>query len=43
MHIVRASDADHDARLNQAAAASSLFDPVIEEPPRAIIEAVRSP
>lgn len=42
MHIVRASDADHDARLNQAAAASSLFDPVIEERTRAIIEAVRT-
>ena len=42
MHIVRASDADHDARLNQAAAASSLFDPIIEERTRAIIEAVRT-
>ena len=42
MHIVRVSDADHDARLNQAAAASSLFDPVIEERTRTIIEAVRA-
>lgn len=42
MHIVRCTDADYAARLDQAAAASSLFDPVIEERPRAILEAVRT-
>ncbi len=42
MHIVRCTDADYAARLDQAAAASSLFDPVIEERTRAILEAVRT-
>lgn len=42
MQIVRTSDANYAARLDQAAAASSLFDPVIEERTRAILEAVRT-
>ena len=41
MHIVRHSDADYAAQLDRAAAASSLFDPAIEQRTRAIVEAVR--
>ncbi|GDY22412.1 histidinol dehydrogenase [Verrucomicrobiota bacterium] len=41
MKIVRHTDADFDARLREAAAASSLFDPVIEQRTRDILAAVR--
>ena len=41
MKIVRHSDADFDARLREAAAATSLFDPGIEQRTRDIITAVR--
>ncbi len=41
MHIVRHADADYAAQIDRAAAASSLFDPAIEQRTRAILEAVR--
>ncbi len=41
MNIVRHTDRDFAAQLKRAAAASSLFDPVIEERARGIIEDVR--
>lgn len=42
MNVLRHSDPDFAARLDALAAASSLFDPVIEERARAIVEAVRA-
>src|ERR1051325_9103612 len=42
MNVLRHTDADFAARLDQLAAASSLFDPVIEQRARAIIDAVRA-
>jgi histidinol dehydrogenase len=42
MNVLRHSDPDFAARLDALAAASSLFDPVIEERTRAIVEAVRA-
>ena len=41
MKIVRYTDADFEARLREAAAASSLFDPGIEQRTREILTAVR--
>ena len=40
MNVIRYRDRDFAARLNRLAAASSLFDPVIEQRTRAILEAV---
>lgn len=40
MRILRLSDADHAARLSELTGRSSLFDPVIEERTRAILQAV---
>jgi histidinol dehydrogenase len=42
MNVIRHTDADFAERLRQLAAPSSLFDPVIEERARAIVEAVRA-
>ncbi|MFZ0827460.1 MAG: histidinol dehydrogenase [Verrucomicrobiia bacterium] len=42
MKIVRHPDANFSARLREITAASSLFDPVIEERTRAIVDAVRA-
>jgi histidinol dehydrogenase len=42
MNIVRRRDADYEEQLGKLAAQSSLFDPVIEQRARDIIEAVRS-
>ena len=42
MNVLRHSDPDFAARLDTLAAASSLFDPVIEERTRAIVEDVRA-
>ena len=42
MNVIRHTDADFAARLRQLAASSSLFDPVIEERARGIVEAVRT-
>ncbi|HTJ00609.1 MAG TPA: histidinol dehydrogenase [Dongiaceae bacterium] len=42
MKIVRHTDADFACQLDAAAAPTSLFDPVIEERTRAILEAVRT-
>jgi len=42
MKILRYTDADFTARLDELAATSSLFDPVIEQRTRAILEAVQS-
>lgn len=42
MNVTRHTDADFAARLDRAAGVSSLFDPVIEERTRAILEAVRT-
>ncbi len=42
MNIIRHTDADFAARLRQLTAPSSLFDPVIEERTRAIIDAVKT-
>jgi histidinol dehydrogenase len=42
MNVLRYTDSDFTARLDQLAAASSLFDPVIEQRARDIIEAVRT-
>ncbi len=41
MQLVRYTDADYAEQLNCAASSSSLFDPVIEERTRGIVEAVR--
>lgn len=41
MNVLKFSDKDFAARLAQLAAASSLFDPVVEERARGIIAAVR--
>ncbi len=41
MNVLKFSDQDFAARLAQLAAASSLFDPVVEERARGIIAAVR--
>jgi histidinol dehydrogenase len=41
MNIIRYSDGDYREKLEKLAAKSSLFDPVIEERTRAILEAVR--
>ena len=41
MKIIRHTEADFDARLREATAATSLFDPVIEQRTRDIIAAVR--
>ncbi len=41
MNVVRFSDKDFAARLTGLAAASSLFDPVVEERARGIVAAVR--
>lgn len=41
MNVLKFSDKDFAARLEQLAAASSLFDPVVEERARGIIAAVR--
>ena len=40
MKIIRHTDADFADRLRELTAPSSLFDPVIEERTRAIIDAV---
>jgi histidinol dehydrogenase len=42
MNVLRYTDPDFAARLDALAAASSLFDPVVEERARSIIEAVRT-
>src|SRR5882757_10507386 len=42
MNITRHTDADFAERLAQLTAPSSLFDPVIEERARAIVDAVRT-
>jgi histidinol dehydrogenase len=42
MNVIRHTDADFAGRLAQLTAPSSLFDPVIEERTRAILEAVRT-
>ena len=42
MNIIRHTDPDFAQRLAQLAAPSSLFDPVIEERARAIVDAVKS-
>jgi histidinol dehydrogenase len=42
MNVIRHTEADFAQRLGQLAAPSSLFDPVIEERTRAILEAVRT-
>src|SRR5262245_53937954 len=42
MNVLRHSDADYAQRLTQLCAPSSLFDPVIEERTRAILDAVRA-
>jgi len=42
MRIVRYKDPDYSDRLKELAASSSLFDPVIEERTRAILEQVRT-
>lgn len=42
MNIIRHTDADFAERLRQLTAPSSLFDPVIEERTRAIVDAVRT-
>jgi histidinol dehydrogenase len=42
MKVVRHSDADFSQKLSELAASSSLFDPVIEERTRAILEQVRT-
>ncbi|NDE97965.1 MAG: histidinol dehydrogenase, partial [Verrucomicrobia bacterium] len=41
MNVLKFSDKDFAARLTQLAAASSLFDPVVEERARGIVAAVR--
>ena len=42
MNVLKHSDKDFAARLAQLAAASSLFDPVVEERARGIVDAVRA-
>ena len=42
MNVLRFSDKDYAARLGVLAQSSSLFDPVVEERTRAIVEAVRT-
>lgn len=42
MNWVRPGDADYEARLHLAAGGSSLFDPVVEDRARAILERVRT-
>src|SRR5437762_3218522 len=42
MHLVRHTDADFAARLRELTASSSLFDPIIEQRTREIIEQVRT-
>jgi histidinol dehydrogenase len=42
MNAIRHTDADFAERLGQLAAPSSLFDPVIEERARAIVDAVKT-
>jgi len=42
MKVVRYADADFSQRLGELAASSSLFDPVIEDRTRAILEQVRT-
>src|SRR3954471_15650613 len=42
MNIIRHTDADFAERLRQLTAASSLFDPVIEERARAIVNDVKA-
>jgi histidinol dehydrogenase len=42
MKVIRHMDADFAERLRQLTAASSLFDPVIEERARGIVEAVKT-
>src|ERR1044072_5785530 len=41
MKVIRHTDADFSEKLREAASASSLFDPVIEQSARDIVEAVR--
>ena len=41
MNVTRHTDADFAQRLRELAAPSSLFDPVIEERTRAIVDAVK--
>ena len=41
MNVLKFADKEFAARLTQLAAASSLFDPVVEERARGIIAAVR--
>ena len=41
MKVIRHSDAHFAAKLRAAVAASSLFDPVIEQRTRAILEGVQ--
>src|SRR5260370_42136116 len=42
MNVIRHTDVDFAERLGQLAAPSSLFDPVIEERARAIVDAVKT-
>ncbi|MDB6121062.1 MAG: hisD, partial [Pedosphaera sp.] len=42
MNVIRHTDKDFAERLRQLAAPSSLFDPVIEERARGIVDAVRT-
>lgn len=42
MNVIRHTDANFSARLRALAAASSLFDPAIEQRTRAILDAVRA-
>jgi len=42
MNVIRHTDADYASQLAAATAASSLFDPVIEQRTRGILEAVQS-
>jgi len=42
MNVTRHSDANFEAQLAKAAGGSSLFDPVIDERTRTIVEAVRA-
>ncbi|MDB6068325.1 MAG: hisD [Pedosphaera sp.] len=42
MNVIRHTDADYADRLRQLAAPSTLFDPVIEERTRAIVDAVKT-
>src|SRR4051812_42921173 len=42
MKVIRHTDADYAAKLAEVTAPSSLFDPVIEQRTRDIVEAVRA-